>query len=715
MRTVPGQGAVITPIFNELLGVDSIIVESGGNSYDSNNPPKLRITNCGIPTETATLKPIIKDGKIIRVDVINPGYGYDPLRVQINGSNPSGLGEVDPYGAQGKVFVKRDLEGNPTGEIEYIQLTSQGDSYFGNTSATIRGGGGSQAQVVPITGFVTGLSVTNPGREYLSNNSTIRISGGGGNGAQAVPSIDEFGTVTEISVSNPGEFYETDPLILLLGGGGSGAKAKATVNLGELSNIQILDPGAKYRTAPDVILTRQSNLIRKVRNRQIYNSSVANVVGLIKNVEPSDSSILVESTSAFPGSGSIFLNKEIINYTGKTSNSFTGCNRGVNFRYDQKIILDNGSDDIFGISRYKFSVSDRVNRLLPNASNKIAKVYDWDPASKSLYIIFEIDALAFIDAGRSTEKSNVIAFIGGISGSATTEPHRVINPSSGDFITLLTSPITIYQDVKFQDTYIGQVSSTSVLFPSGDGFADIYNDDTAFENETYLNGGNAGSLYGIEDNTGGVNTTLFETGEVIRDSSTPPLEPSIVEALSLTDGERHIAITKLSITPINSISWVPTETAVGQTTGISSTVIYSRILQNGYWSTSAEMQNGSRFITVDSTIDLQPGMLIVGDVIRPKTIITKIINDTSLEISNTINGIIGNTTRSIIISQEIEPSELSDDQYYIETKNYLYVKSPVLPSGEYEYEILENIIGANNAQAKIKNIEYFQLVRNETL
>ena len=50
----------------------------------------------------------------------------------------------------------------------------------------------------------------------------------------------EFGIVKNINISNQGEFYETPPVILLNGGGGSGGKAKATVNLGAITNVRLL-------------------------------------------------------------------------------------------------------------------------------------------------------------------------------------------------------------------------------------------------------------------------------------------------------------------------------------------------------------------------------------------------------------------------------------------------------------------------------------------
>ena len=44
-RTVPGSGAIIRPEFNSVFGVRAIFVESGGDGYDANDPPKLTIQN----------------------------------------------------------------------------------------------------------------------------------------------------------------------------------------------------------------------------------------------------------------------------------------------------------------------------------------------------------------------------------------------------------------------------------------------------------------------------------------------------------------------------------------------------------------------------------------------------------------------------------------------------------------------------------------------
>ena len=84
-RTVPGSGAVIEPIFDEIFGVRAVEVLDGGSGYTTSDPPRLTITGCGTPDVEALLYPIIDDesGRIIHVRVLSRGRGYDPLRLQI--------------------------------------------------------------------------------------------------------------------------------------------------------------------------------------------------------------------------------------------------------------------------------------------------------------------------------------------------------------------------------------------------------------------------------------------------------------------------------------------------------------------------------------------------------------------------------------------------------------------------------------------------------
>ena len=192
--------------------------------------------------------------------------------------------------------------------------------------------------------FRSGLSLINQGRNYATP-PTLIFEGGGGQGAQGAAEIDTLGKVTSISIVNQGEYYDEPPYILITGGGGIGAKAEATVSQGKIIDITVTEPGESYTGSPNVIFTKLVNLKRKTRARQAFNSSNIFLTGLTKTVSPSDTTIYVNSTDAYPGSGTIIINRETITYTSKSREKFTGVTRGVNFNYDQRIILDAGQKD----------------------------------------------------------------------------------------------------------------------------------------------------------------------------------------------------------------------------------------------------------------------------------------------------------------------------------------------------------------------------------
>ena len=553
-RIVPGSGAIIEPVFNSVFGVKDIIVIDGGSGYDPNDPPRLTVSNAGTPIRDAVLRPIIGDnGKILSVDVVNPGEGYNPLRLIIE-STDTGVVKSDA-----QIFL------NPDGSVSFLQVTQPGDGYF-NASARLEGGAGSGAELVPITGGVTGLTIESDGRNYDADDVTLVISGGGGQGATGVASVKPFGQVNNIRVTSEGEFFETPPLIQIIGGGGSGAEAEASIELGRIKDIKLLNPGGGYTSQPQIIFTRDTNLIRTQRNRNSLISTIYNLTGLIRNTGPSDTSIYVETTNSFPGSGKFQIGNEIVRYTGKTSISFTGCTRGINFRYDQRVLLDNLADNVDGISAYSFTVSDRLRRVEENKSNKVAIVYDWRPNTRELFLTFEVDELAFIEGGRANEKTAVIQFIAGVAGSSGTgvSPHVLVE-SEGSRIYVFEDPISILQDFAFEDN--------DELDGEGDGIIDLVNEDTDFENELSLDGGIASSLYGIEETVGGQNTTLFSQGDQIYDSNLTPLVATIQSAGDLGDGIEHNAVSTFILKNWNNAFFTVGEVVIGSSTGVSGTVV----------------------------------------------------------------------------------------------------------------------------------------------
>ena len=554
-RTVPGSGAVISPLFNSVYGVRDVYVVEGGDGYDPTDPPKLTVQNCGTPLREAVLKPVIANGRILAVEVIDPGEGYNPLRLVIDST------DAGAYGAAAKVNL------TPTGEVDFIQVTANGDNYFSGTTARIEGGGGGGAELVPVTGGVNGLKIEREGRNYTPEDANIVISGGGGDGATGVVGVNQFGKVTGITITNNGEFFETAPIIQLIGGGGKGATASAFINLGSITSIDIDSPGNGYTTSPKVVFARDTNLIRKQRNRQSLNSTLYNITGLIKDVTPSDNVVNVQTTAPYPGSGKLLLNKEIIRYTGKTATSFTGCDRGTNFRYDQKVFLDTLQDDANGVSQYVFNVTDQVKRYQSNASNRIAIVYDWDPVSHALYLTFEVDELAFIDGGNSSDKTKSIQFVAGAAQSSGTGvlPHVLVE-SLGDDIVAFTSPLSLILNRKFEDD--------DELDGVGDGIPDLVNTGTEFEFDTNLDGGIASSKYGIEEELGGVNLTLFQLADKLYDGGVPQQLATVIGAGALGDGDAHTSTATLKVNNKSpNATYVVGESVVGQTSGVAATVV----------------------------------------------------------------------------------------------------------------------------------------------
>ena len=564
-RTVPGSGASIEPIFNSTYGVKDVFVVNGGSGYDASDPPKLTIGNCGTPVRDAVLRPVINTaGEIQAVEVLDPGEGYSPLRLIIE-STDSGAA-----GASGDVFL------NATGGIDYIQIRSNGDNYFGGTTARIEGGGGAGSELVPVTGSVTGLSLENVGRNYTRQDVALVIGGGGGEGATGVAEVNEFGQIENINISNAGEFFETPPIVQLIGGGGSGAAAEAVINLGKIDNINITNPGGGYTSPPQVIFARNTNLVRTARNRQSLNSTVFNITGLTGDIAESDTTINVETTAAFPGSGKALVGREIFRYTSKTATQFKGITRGVNFKFDQKIRLDNLQDNPnTGETGYSFNINDRVRRLSESSDNKIAIVYDWRPETRDLYLVFQVDELAFIDAGRSTEESKIVAFICGVASSSGTgvEPHVLVELEGSD-IVLFTNPLSTLPDRTFEDD--------DELQGAGDGIPDLINTGTDFEFETSLDGGVASSLYGIEETIGGQNTTLLAVGDKIYDGNTTPLVATVQSAGQLGDGDQHDAAITIIGNNWSIPNFVAGETVTGGTSGVVATVDSFTASATGY-------------------------------------------------------------------------------------------------------------------------------------
>ena len=478
------------------------------------------------------------------------------------GDNVPAQVDTFPAGAAGDVVL------NASGQIAYIRMTKFGDNYFGPAQAKILGGQGTGALASPIVQTVTGLSLLNSGREYATPPTLIFEGGGGGVGAEGAAEIDTFGKVTSINIVDEGEFYQEPPYVLITGGGGIGAKAVARIDQGVIVGIDVTDSGSGYINPPNIVFTKLVNLKRKTRARQSYNSQAIYLTGLVKDLAASDTEIFVDTTTGFPGSGELIVNTETITYTGKSTGKFFGLTRGVNFNYDQRIILDATQNNQQDISTYQFNVGDRVIRRIDNANNKVAKVYDWNPQTRELLVTFEVDELAFIDGGIPSTLDAIVQFDAGVAASASNafDPHQITFAANEDIITL-TDPIGRILDTKFVD-----VAENA---GAGDGIPDLFNTGTDYENQISLDGGIYNSLYGIEETQGGTNTTLFAVADQVKDGSIPFKYATVETAGTLTDGVDHSARLNVyvDLNQGNGQNYVVNDLVTGDISGVRGTVL----------------------------------------------------------------------------------------------------------------------------------------------
>ena len=649
--------------------------------------------------------------------VIGPQYYGTPI---FEGDAVPEQVAVFPTEAEGDVVLNDD------GTVSYIKMTRNGDNFFGTAKAVILGGEGSGATATPVTQTVTGLSLLNEGRSYATPPNLI-FEGGGGQDAEGAASIDTLGKVTSINIVDGGEFYQTEPYILVTGGGGLGAKAKAVISQGAITGIDITDPGKGYTSPPNIVFTRLVNLKRKTRSRQAFNSSDIYLTGLAKALGPSDTTVYVTSTDAYPGSGSLIIDKETISYTSKSRGRFTGITRGVNFKYDQRVILDDGQNDANGDSNYQFNVGDRVIRRVENATSKIAKVYDWDPSTRELLVTFEVDELAFIDAGIPSTTDAIVQFDAGVANSSGTGvlPHTIID-AVGSNISTLTVPIGSIVDKAFEDNDENEDPLNPGTF-LGDGIADLINTATDYASQINLDGGIYDSLYGIEETQGGQNTTLLQVGDNIKDADIPFKYATITAAGGLSDGVEHPILLTLTLDSANGNgqNYSTNEIVTGAISGIQGTVVSWDITTSKLvlkdivpYNTNNVNIGVNGYLYEFSSNSTVVDMVIVNNGTN-YTAVPNIVIESTGDIQATGTAVMstsGDRVDSITITNGgYGIDQTVDNSYNLHpTITFTNTGGDTTGSGAAAQAVLggENITGNGGATYRIKSVEYSTLVRS---
>ena len=81
-------------------------------------------------------------------------------------------------------------------------------------------------------------------------------------------------------------------------------------------------------------------------------------------------------------------------------------------------------------------------------TTKLLKVYDWNPNTRELLVTFEVDELAFIDAGIPSTEDAIVQFDAGVAASANSnyQPHTLLIEETGSTISLLNCAYHNIQD-----------------------------------------------------------------------------------------------------------------------------------------------------------------------------------------------------------------------------------------------------------------------------
>ena len=233
-----GSPSVLSASVSSGGSISGVKLLSGGSGYyDPTEIPPISIALVSSFGSGSVLIPIIENGVIVSVKIVNPGNNYlSNDTISVTGGLGSGA-ELYPTIMNGQiinVFVKHG-----------------GSGYFYGTKLYLLGDGKDfNANLVVNTGL-NKISVKNGGSGYLQN--TIMIvsdSNGPGSGAVIRPEVIN-GAIANVSIISTGSNY-VSPVITIIGSG-SGAEIHAFVDR-NIVDVVITNHGANYSGAEAFLL-----------------------------------------------------------------------------------------------------------------------------------------------------------------------------------------------------------------------------------------------------------------------------------------------------------------------------------------------------------------------------------------------------------------------------------------------------------------------------
>ena len=224
---------------------DTVIVVTKNASNDPN-----------IAFRDAVLRPLIVDGKISKIRVVDPGTGYthQPTVTIVSETQPTTPASID-------VVV--------TGSIYKVNVDNPGTLYTQDPEYQIKKGNGASGLLNIENGKLVSVDLVNGGQNYRSAPKvTVVDSTGGGVGAEIVAEFNAAqGAVTNLVVTNPGLNYNEFNTSLIITEEGSNEILQVNVQRWNLLNNWDSDNIANYNVDDGSLLLDGGQVAGKTEQR----------------------------------------------------------------------------------------------------------------------------------------------------------------------------------------------------------------------------------------------------------------------------------------------------------------------------------------------------------------------------------------------------------------------------------------------------------------
>jgi len=211
----PGAGNVVAnvvPVLNQAGSFVDVKIKDAGNNYVSANITIDDVFNTGTgfynTASTANIVPVLFDGKIDRILIVDPGVNYKSniqttLSLIGDGANASLLPFINDDGELEDVIIINGGEGYTFLDVEVVGIGS-GANVTPQVSEGDLDSIQSTVELAAIPGAIYNIRVDNAGNGYSNANVIVE---GDGVGFAGTVVLSPQNTISYVTVTNPGSGY----------------------------------------------------------------------------------------------------------------------------------------------------------------------------------------------------------------------------------------------------------------------------------------------------------------------------------------------------------------------------------------------------------------------------------------------------------------------------------------------------------------------------